>query len=156
LLGSSLAKNPRISFDSLRITATVPPLDLGALANPIAAPEWTAFAPRPPSGLGRLLGGSQRYQASYEAAKRAFATAKADHQTREAERQRRVAAARADWARAVADAKRKAEEHNAHVDWLSIGFREHDRFAVSEYVQMVLDRSPYPDRFPAERHAGYA
>ena len=29
------------------------------------------------------------------------------------------------------------------------------RFAVSGYVQMVLDRSPYPEGFPAERHAGY-
>jgi restriction system protein len=30
-----------------------------------------------------------------------------------------------------------------------------DRFAVSEYVQIVLDRSPYPAGFPAERSAGY-
>jgi restriction system protein len=30
-----------------------------------------------------------------------------------------------------------------------------DRFAVSEYVQIVLDRSPYPAGFPAEHSAGY-
>jgi restriction system protein len=35
------------------------------------------------------------------------------------------------------------------------GFRARDRFAVSEYVQAVLDRSPYPEGFPAERYAGY-
>ena len=35
------------------------------------------------------------------------------------------------------------------------GFHEHDRFAVSRYVQIVLDRSPYPGGFPSKRHAGY-
>ena len=66
-----------------------------------------------------------------------------------------MASARAEWRRVVADEQRKADAHNAHVDGLSAGFREHDRFAVSEYVQTVLDRSPYPRGFPAERHAGY-
>src|ERR1022692_3343729 len=61
LLRSSLSRHPRISFDSLRITATVPPLDLGALANLMPAPEWADFALRPVSGLGRVLCGSQRY-----------------------------------------------------------------------------------------------
>src|ERR1022692_1333069 len=84
LLRSSLARNPDISFDSLRVTATVPPLNLGPLADPVLAPEWADFAPAPPSGLGRLLGGSQRYQASYEAAERAFGRAQADHQEQEA------------------------------------------------------------------------
>jgi restriction system protein len=31
----------------------------------------------------------------------------------------------------------------------------HDRFAVSEYVQMTLHGSPYPEGFPTVRHAGY-
>ena len=155
LLRSSLARDPCVSFDSLRITAAVPPLNLGALANPIPAPEWADFVPRPPGGLGRMLGGSQRYEASYEAAERAFASAQADHQDREAARQRKVAEARADWSRAVADEKRKADAHNVQIDELSVGFHERDRFAVSEYVQIVLDRSPYPHGFPAERHAGY-
>lgn len=155
LLRSSLARDPRVSFASLRITATVPPLNLGALADPVTAPEWADFAPRPPSALGRLLGGRQRHQASCEVAEQAFAAAQADHMEREAARLRRVASARAEWSTVVADEQRKADAHNAHVDELAVGFREHDRFAVSEYVQMVLDRSPYPRGFPAERHAGY-
>jgi restriction system protein len=155
LLRSSLARNPGISFDSLRTTAVLPPLDLGALADPIPAPDWAGFAPKPPSGLGRMLGGSQRYQASREEAERAFAMAEADHREREAARQRDTAAARANWSKAVAEARHQAEEHNAHVGWLAAGFRQHDRFAVSEYLQMVLDSSPYPKGFPAERRAGY-
>ena len=55
----------------------------------------------------------------------------------------------------MADLKADVETHNAHIDELAAGFREHDRFAVSEYVQMVLNRSPYPAGFPTERHAGY-
>ena len=62
LLRSSLVRDPRISFDSLRVTATVPPLNLGPLADPIPAPQWADFAPKPPGGLGRMFGGSQRYQ----------------------------------------------------------------------------------------------
>ena len=155
LLRSSLARDPRIRFDSLRVTATVPPLNLGPLTDPIPVPQWADFAPKPPSGLGRMFGGSQRYQASCEAAEREFASAQADHQRQESARQRRLAEARAAWNRKAADARRKAEARNAHITELAAGFREHDRFAVSEYVQMVLDGSPYPEGFPVQRHAGY-
>lgn len=77
-------------------------MKLGALADPIPAPQWADFAPRPPGGLGRMLGGSHRYQAACEAAECAFAGAQADHQEREAARQHRVATARARWDRAAA------------------------------------------------------
>jgi restriction system protein len=155
LLRSSLVRDPRISFDSLRVTATIPTLNLGPLADPIPAPQWADFAPTPPSGLGRMFGGSQRYQSSHEAAQREFAAAQADHQRQESARQRRVAEIRAARDKTAADAQRKADTHNAHIAELAAGFREHDRFAVSEYVQMVLDRSPYPEGFPVQRHAGY-
>jgi restriction system protein len=38
---------------------------------------------------------------------------------------------------------------------MAAGLRENNRFAVSEYIQAVLDQSPYPADFPAERSAGY-
>jgi restriction system protein len=84
-----------------------------------------------------------------------FAQAQADHHRREAARQLQVAEERAAWNRNLADETRKVEVYNAHIDRLAAGFRDHDRFAVSEYVQMALDRSPYPSGFPEERHAGY-
>jgi restriction system protein len=155
LLRTSLARDPCVSFDSLRVTVAIPPLNLGQQANPIPGPQWADFAPKPPSMMRRMFGGSQRYQASYEAAEQEFARAQADHQRQESARQRRVAETRAAWNRRAADAERKAEAHNAHISDLTVGFREHDRFAVSEYVQTVLDRSPYPEGFPTERHVGY-
>jgi restriction system protein len=155
LLRSSLGRDPRIAFDSLKIAAVIPPLDLGSLASPIPEPEWADYVPTRPGALGRILGGSQRYLASYQAAERSFERAQAARQEREQERQNAVVAARAAWKTAADRARRKADTHNARVDKLAAGFRKHDRFAVSEYVQMVLDRSPYPDGFPSERHAGY-
>jgi restriction system protein len=154
LLRSSLARDPRISFDSLKVSAAVPPLDLGPLANPIPAPEWADFAPRQQRALGRMLGG-KRYQASHDEAERAFAAATSEHGQREAARQRGIAATRAEWSRAAEAARGKADAHNTHIDEVAAEFRKHDRFAVSECVQRVLDRSPYPKDFPAERHAGY-
>lgn len=135
------------------ISAAIPPLDLGPLATLIPVPQWAE--PARPTPLGRMFGGGQRYQASYDEAKRAFADAQADYQRREAARQRGIAAARAEWARAADDAKRRADAHNAHIAETAAGFRARDRFAVSEYVQAVLDRPPYPEGFPAERYAGY-
>ncbi len=155
LLRSSLTRDPAVSFSSLKVTPAIPPLGLGGLADPVPPPAWADFAPSQPGGLGRLLGGSRRYQAEIEEAEREFASAEADCQAREAARQREVPAARAKWSKAAAQAKRKADENNVHVDELAEGFRGHDRFAVSEYVQMLLDRSPYPAGFPSERHAGY-
>ncbi len=57
LLRSSLGRDPRIRFDSLKISAAVPPLDLGPLANPVPAPQWADFAPERPTALGRMFGG---------------------------------------------------------------------------------------------------
>jgi restriction system protein len=154
LLRSSLARDPRISFASLQRTATVPPLDLGPLATPFPPPEWTDFVPGPPRGLQRMFG-AQRYQDAYEDAKRAFAQAQEAHLQREAARQRKVAEARTAWQQKAADMRRKVDARNARINELAAKFRDNDRFAVSEYVQMVLNRSPYPPGFPTERHAGY-
>jgi restriction system protein len=102
-----------------------------------------------------MFGGTQRYQAAYDEAKQAFAQAQEDHRRQEAARLQKVAEIEAARARKIAEAKREVEAHNAHIDELAAGYQEHDRFAVSEYVQLVLDRSPYPSGFPNERHAGY-
>ena len=103
----------------------------------------------------RMFGGQQRYEAAYEQARRAFGQAQADHRRRETERRRQVAEARRAHDRQVADAQREVDAHNVHIDEMEAGLRENDRHAVSEYVQAVLDRSPYPARFPAQRTAGY-
>lgn len=155
LLRSSLAQDPRISLASLRRRAAVTPLDLGQDAVPGKAPRWADFEPEPPRGLGRLFGAQQRYRAVVEMAEQAFGGEQEDHRRREAERRARIAEARSAHERKVADAEREAAAYNAHLQGLEAGIRGRDRYAVSEYVQMVLDRSRYPAGFPAGRSAGY-
>ena len=155
LLLSSLTRDPRISFPSLKRSVAIPPLNLDTLATPIPSPQWSDYEPPPPRGFQRMFGGAQRRQNELDDASRRFTQAQADHQQQETVRQRRIAEAQASWNRRRAELQREVDAHNAHVDKIAVGFREHDRFAVSEYVQMVLDRSPYPTGFPAERYAGY-
>ncbi len=155
LLQSSLTRDPRISLASLRRRVEVPPLKLGQLAVSTPAPQWADFEPEPPRMLPRMFGGQQRYETACEEARRAFDQAQVDHQHREAQRHRQITEARRAYDRQVADAQREVDAHNAHIDELEAGLRENDRHAVSEYVQIVLDRSPYPAGFQAQRTAGY-
>jgi restriction system protein len=155
LLRSSFMRDPRISPACLRRRVEVPPLDLGQLAVPSPAPQWTDFEPDPPRGLQRMFGGQQRYEAACQAARGEFDQAQAEHRHREAQRHRQVAEARQARDRKVADAQSEVAAHNAHIEELEVGLRENDRYAVSEYVQTVLDRSPYPAGFPIQRSAGY-
>jgi restriction system protein len=155
LLRSSLTRDPRISLASLRRRVEVPPLDLGELAVPAPAPQWADFEPGPPRGLQRMFGGQQRYEAACRAAREQFGRAQADHLRREAQRHSQVAEARQAHDRKVADAQREVAAHNAHIEEMEAGLRENDRYAVSEYVQIVLNRSPYPAGFPIRRSAGY-
>lgn len=155
LLRSSLARDPRVSLDSLRRRVAVPPLDLGELAIPVPAPEWGEFEPEPVRGLRRMFGGQQRYETAVDAARQEFQRAQEDHRLREDQRSKQVADARRAYQRRVAEAEREVAAHNAHIDEVAAGLSENDRFAVSEYIQAVLDLSPYPAGFPAERSAGY-
>ncbi len=155
LLRSSLARDPRVSLTGLRRDVDVPPLDLGQLAAPLPPPEWADFAPEPPRGLRRMLTGPQRHEAAVEIAGHAFREAQEDHQRREVERLQQVTDARRAHATMLAEAQREVAAHNAHIDQLAAGLRDKDRYAVSEYIQTVLDLSSYPAGFPAERSAGY-
>ena len=155
LLQSSLGRDPRISLPSLHRRVALPPLELGQLAVPSPAPQWADFEPEPPRGLRRMFGGEQRYDAASQTAREAFTQAQADHRHRETLRLRQVTEKRQAYDRQLADAQREVDAHNARIGEMEAGLRRNDRHAVSEYVQMVLDRSPYPAGFPAQRSAGY-
>jgi restriction system protein len=155
VLRSSLAWDPRVKPASLRRQVTVPTLDLGQLAIAIPSPDWLDFEPIPPRGLGRMFGGQQRHEQALETAKRAFREAQVAHQRAEAYRRKQIVDAQRAHDRATAEAQREAAAHNAHIDEMGAGLAQRDRYAVSEYLQIVLDRSPYPAGFPAERSAGY-
>jgi restriction system protein len=155
LLRSSLAWDPRISLTTLRRQVTVPPLDLGNLATPLPAPKWVDFAPEQVRGLRRMFGGQERYETAVKAAEQAFQQAEEDHRRHEEQRRKKIVEARRAYRQRITESELEVAAHNAHIDEMAAGLREHDRYAVSEYVQTVLDLSPYPADFPAERSAGY-
>ena len=155
LLQLSLARDPRIDIASLRRQLVLPALELGELATPIPPPRWVAFAPEPPRGIGRLFGGAQRFEAASSAAEVAFQRAQEDHHRRELERQAQVAEAQRAHRQRCAQTEHDVVAYNAHIEELAAGLATRDRYAVSEYVQIALDRSPYPSGFPTERSAGY-
>jgi restriction system protein len=155
LLRSSLSRDPRIRLTDLRRQVTLPPFDPGQLGMPIPAPEWEDFAPLPERGLRRMFGSEQRRAVAADAASQAFQQAQETHRYQEAQRRQQVTAARRGYDQAVAEAEREAAARNSHIDELATGLRDRDRYAVSEYIQLVLDRSPDPADFPVQRSAGY-
>ncbi|HEX4818123.1 MAG TPA: restriction endonuclease [Nonomuraea sp.] len=155
ILRSSLRRDPRIRLTSLRRRADIPPLDLGPHTHPEAAPSWQTFAPATPGWLQRTFGGSQRYETALRQAEADFAQAQADHQHRETQRQKEVTQRRRAHQQQVAEAERAATEHNARMAAMEVGLRSGDRHAVSDYMNLVLQASPYPKGFPTERRTGY-
>ncbi|HEX3958114.1 MAG TPA: restriction endonuclease [Trebonia sp.] len=155
LLRASLRRDPRVDLSSMRRRVSLGSPDLGQLEVPLPAPRWADFEPAPPSWTQRMLGGQRRHEAEISSAREEFSRAQEDHKRRETDRQRAVAAARRRQQRELAQEELKVTEYNSHLDEISGGLRRNDRLAVSEYLQMVLDRSPYPPGFPSRRSAGY-
>src|SRR5215475_4686732 len=87
VLTRGLSRSARIDPSTLRRRVTVPELDLGRLAVPIAPPDWSQFEPPSPSAVGRLFGGEARYQRRLDEARGAFERTQAAHAQEEAERQ---------------------------------------------------------------------
>lgn len=101
-----------------------------------------------------MFGGQQQYEAAVDAARQEFQEAEEDHRRREDQRSEQVANARRAYQRRVEEAEREVAAHNAHIDEVAAGLSENDRFAVSEYIQAVLDLSPYPAGFPPSAARG--
>ena len=144
VLTRGLSRSSRLELTRLRRRVTIPPLDLGTIAQPLAPPDWSEFAPTPPSALGRLFGGETRYQHRLDDARGVFERAQAAHQQAETERQGRVVKARRRHAVRLAEAQREVDEHNRTIEELAAGLRARGRDAVERYLGMVLAAVPLP------------
>src|SRR5206468_1801661 len=99
----------------LRLTASIPPLDLGVDGRPRHEPRWQDFAPPEPGVLTRALGRSRHERAVAEA-RVAFDGARHQHAVDEAARKARVAAARERHEAKAAQAVRETAEHNQRLE----------------------------------------
>ena len=136
-------------------TGTYPPFDPGQLGEPLPAPAWEDFAPAPPSGIGKILGGAGRFERQLDSARTAYAQAAGQHTAAEAGRCRQLAAQRAAYDAAAAAFAAAAAEHNAGIDQFQRDCRAGDPEAVAEFCTLVMDSSLYPEGFPHHTRAVY-
>ena len=155
VLTAGIRKHSLVTFASLKHAPGYPPFDAGGLDHPQPAPDWQQFAPSPPSGLGKLLGGAARHQREETAARAAFEAELGRHAAAEAERRHKLAERRAIYDQAAAAAVRAAQDHNAGVDAFERDFLERDPEAVAEFCTLVLDSSVYPEGFAHRTRALY-
>jgi restriction system protein len=155
LLTAGIRDRPVVTFASLRRTDIYPPFDAGPLGEPLPLPVWEDFAPAPPSGLGKVLGGTGRFERQLDCARRAYAQAVEQHTAAEAERCRQLAAQRAAYDAAAAAFGAEVAEHNAGIDQFRRDCQAGDPEAVAEFCTLVLDSSVYPEGFPHQTRAVY-
>jgi restriction system protein len=154
ILTSVLSRRP-LSFDQMRVTAQLPRFDSGPLANPGAAPDWSAFAPAPPVGLSRMFGGNARHERQVAGARQRFESAMSSYRDQEAERQRALTEARAEHERQAAAARADAAARNAELEAWRAAFSAGDAESVESFARRVLDASAYPGGFPHQYQVAY-
>lgn len=155
VLAAGIHSAPAITFGSLKRSSAFPPFNAGGLDRPIPPPQWEQFAPAPPSGLGRLFGGSGRHE-KLEAAARADYEQACDQQAAaEVDRRQRLAERHGEYDRQAAAAADAAITHNAEVDQFERDFRRGEPEAVAQFCTMALDSSVYPEGFAHRTRALY-
>jgi restriction system protein len=155
LLTAGIRDRPVVTFASLRRTDTYPPFDAGRLGEPLPSPVWGDFAPAPPSGRGKILGGTGRFERQLDDARQAYAQAVEQHTAAEADRCRQLVAQRAAYDADAAAFGAEVAEHNAGIDQFRRDCRAADPEAVAEFCTLVLDSSVYPEGFPHQTRAVY-
>ena len=154
LLTDSLPRPP-LTFQQLKVSPSISRFDPEPLGTSAPEPEWAEYAPAEPKGLGRLLGGSTRYEREMTAAQGEFEARKLQHRQAEEQRLRALASARAEHERIVAEERAKAAAHNADIEARQAAFISGDPEAVEWFVSRVLDGSRYPEGFPRRHQVAY-
>jgi restriction system protein len=154
ILSSALALPPW-TFERLMAAPKDPPFTPGPLGTAAPGPDWDDYAPDPPRGLSRLLGGSVRYKRQLAAARARFAAAEAEHQRAESERKQALAVAKARYDREVTQQRARTAKRNSYIARRRSAFATGDTESVEWFVGGVLNASRYPDGFPRRYQVTY-
>jgi len=138
---------PPVTFASLKQSPAFPAFDAGGLERSAPQPQWEQFAPTPPSGLGKLFGGSGRHERQEGIAREAYNEARAQHAASEADRLRRLAERRGEYERQAAAAAEAAAARSVEVDQFERDFHAGEPEAVAQFCTLALDSSVYPEGF---------
>jgi restriction system protein len=91
VLTAGIRQGHGLTFASLKRAVEMPAFDPERLDQPIAEPQWSQFAPRPPGPVGRMFGGGARYAREQAAAREAYEMESARHAAAESDRRRQLA-----------------------------------------------------------------
>jgi restriction system protein len=147
VLTSGIHQGPSLSFASLKRAVEIPAFDPGGLDRPIAEPQWSQFAPRPPGAVGRMFGGGARYVREEAIAREAYELECARHAVAESDRHRQLVERRHAYDRQAAETGEAVTEHNAKVDQFEREFCAGEPEAVAQFLTLALDASAYPEGF---------
>jgi restriction system protein len=147
VLAAGIRKRPLVTFKDLKHDPAYPPFDPAGYDKPLPAPVWEQFAPLPPSGIGKMFGGTARYERQEVTAREAFEAEKAKHARAEAARRRELADYKTAYDQAKSAKLSEVEAHNAGIDDFERDVRARDPDAVAELCTLALDSSSYPEGF---------
>jgi restriction system protein len=150
VLRDALGRSSSLDVETLKEPLAGEPFQPGNLAKRLPAPGLGTYLPPPLSWHARLVPGAKaRHERQTDEARKRFEADKAAHVEAEKQRQARLEEARAAHEAKVAENRRRVEAQHAEVEELKHGFQERSEDAVAAYFTLVLDRSDYPDGFPA-------
>lgn len=174
ILEATLIVDDYIDLESLRTVVHHPPFHRPDLEKPIPAPvpeleppEPTFNKPKPPTGLGKLVG-KKKYEKAVAGAKERYEqavhqrksvilkqqadykAAKKKHAAMEAQRLSLLENERARYEQECFTREVKGQEQNKELDTLIANLGYGDADAVQEYVAIVMSNSVYPPEFEVE------
>lgn len=138
-----------LDLESLKQPVWVPQFDATTFGPAQPTPALEAFLPEPPSGVARLFGAAKHEKQAQEAQAR-FDAAMTEHRRWSAERERTIAAARAQYDADAAARIADIRHRNGQVDELREQLVDGMPDAITTYLNLVLERSAYPDGFANE------
>ncbi|GAA1005038.1 restriction endonuclease [Acrocarpospora pleiomorpha] len=144
-----------LAFEQMRVIPPLQPFSPGRLGVPELAPDWASFAPSPPTGFSKLLGGKARYERDSVLARDSFDAAMAAYRQREAQRVSRLSDAQVAHDRRMGDLRDRAAAENAQLDKLRADFVAGQPEAVEWFIGKVLERSTYPHGCPRLYQVAY-
>lgn len=141
----ALASPLHVSFGSMRRKPTAAPFDAGDLATPLAEPQPEEFQPAGATLPSWVPGQRAARERARQAAYADYRQAMAEHRAAEYDRVRRLSIARLEHQRRENAVAAEANAHNATVDRLRAGYRQHDPAAVEEFARIVMSARSWPD-----------
>jgi restriction system protein len=145
LWATALASPLHVSFGSLRRRVSHVPFEAGALATPLPEPRAEDFQPAGPTLPTWLPGQRAARERARQAAYDEYRQALAEHRAAEYDRVRRLSVARLDHQRREATVAAEANAHNATIDRLRNGYRDHEPAAVEQFARIVLSARSWPE-----------